>query len=77
MKKQSDFHRPNRVRESETAANNFPAPAFTESQPRGVQDPEHPTHITRGAAESHTDPVKDKPQVSGSTGGSSRSQPPR
>jgi hypothetical protein len=67
MKKQSDFNAPTRVRESETAVNNMPAPAFTESRPKGVHDYAHPTHISRGAAESQTDPVKDKPQVSGST----------
>ena len=66
MKKQSDFRSPSRIRESETAANNFPAPAFTESRPKGLVDREHPTHLTRGAAESHTDPVQDKPQTSDS-----------
>jgi hypothetical protein len=66
MKKQSDFHTPSRVRESETPTNNFPAPAFTESRPKGITDRNHPGHISRGAAESNTDPVKDKPEVSGS-----------
>jgi hypothetical protein len=65
MKKQSDMHMPSRVRESETVATNLPQPAFTESRPKGVQDHAHPGHISRGAAESQTDPVRDKPQVSG------------
>lgn len=64
MKKQSDFHTPSRARESNTITN-IPAPAINDSKPRGIQDREHPGHITRGAAESHTDPVKDKPLVSG------------
>ena len=51
MKKQSDFRTPSRVRESETPVNNMPAPTFTESRPRGVQDHAHPGHMTRGAAE--------------------------
>ena len=67
MKKQADIHAPSRVRESETVINNVPAPTFTESRPKGVHDYAHPTHISRGAAESKTDPVEDKPQVSGST----------
>lgn len=67
MKKQSDMHAPSRLRENETVATSIPQPAFTESRPKGVGDPAHPGHISRGAAESKTDPVKDKPQVSGST----------
>jgi hypothetical protein len=63
MKKQSDMHSQHRVRESETLTTNFPAPAFTESKPKGVQDRSHPGHISRGAAESRTDPVEDAPQV--------------
>jgi hypothetical protein len=66
MKKQSDMHAPSRVRESEIVTTNIPAPAFTESRPKGVQDREHPGHITRGAAESHTNPVDDSRQVSNS-----------
>jgi hypothetical protein len=42
MKKQSDIHSPHRVRESETVATNLPAPAFTGSKPKGVQDRSHP-----------------------------------
>jgi hypothetical protein len=67
MKKQSDFHAPSRVRESETVATSLPQPAFTESRAKGVQDRAHPGHISRGAAESQTNPVEDKPQVAGST----------
>ncbi|HEY1766048.1 MAG TPA: hypothetical protein VGG26_00240 [Terracidiphilus sp.] len=59
MRKQSDQHVPSRVRESETQVNNLPAPAFSESRPKGVLDRSHPGHITRGAAESATDPVHD------------------
>jgi hypothetical protein len=66
MKKQSDMHTPTRLRENETVATSLPQPAFSESKPKGVQDHLHPGHISRGAAESQTDPVKDKPQVSGS-----------
>ncbi|HVU47250.1 MAG TPA: hypothetical protein VHD85_14055 [Terracidiphilus sp.] len=66
MKKQADIHTPSRVRESETVINNIPAPAYTESRPKGVHDYAHPSHISRGAAESQTDPVKDKPLVSDS-----------
>lgn len=66
MKKQAETHMPSRVRESETVVTNMPAPAFTESRPKGIHDYAHPGHISRGAAESQTDPVKDKPQVSGS-----------
>ena len=63
MKKQFDMHTPSRIRENETVATNLPQPAFSESRPKGVQDHLHPGHISRGAAESQTDPVKDKPQV--------------
>lgn len=74
MKKQSDTHSPSRIRESETPANNIPAPAFTESRPRGVMDRAHSGHVTRGAAESptnpvtDTNPVKDTPSESHSAG---------
>ena len=63
MKKQFDMHTPSRLRENETVATNLPQPAFTESKPKGVLDHAHPGHITRGAAESKTDPVKDQPQT--------------
>jgi len=66
MKKQANIRTPSRVRESETVVNNIPAPAFTESRPKGVHDYAHPGQISRGAAESKTDPVEDRPQVSGS-----------
>lgn len=71
MKKQSDLHTPQRVRESETVATTIPAPAFTTSKPRGVQDHAHPGHLDRGAAESRTNPVKDTHEVS-RTGSASR-----
>lgn len=41
MKKQSDMHSPHRVPESEKEITTFPAPAFTTSKPRGVQDLAH------------------------------------
>jgi len=66
MKKQADFHSPSRARESETVIKNVPAPVLTGSRPKGVHDYAHPTHVSKGAAETQTDPVKDAPQVSGS-----------
>ncbi|HUA92975.1 MAG TPA: hypothetical protein VL991_10425 [Terracidiphilus sp.] len=38
MKKQSDMHSPHRIPETEKQITTFPAPAFTISKPRGVQD---------------------------------------
>ncbi len=64
MKKQSDIHAPRRVPESESTISTFPAPAFTTSKPKGVQDRSHPGHLDHGAAESSTDPVRDPHQVS-------------
>jgi hypothetical protein len=74
MKKQSDLHAPSRVRESETQINNLPAPAFTESRPKGVQDRSHPGHLTRGAAESGTNPVHDAREGTGSMPSGSRKE---
>jgi len=65
MKKQADFHSPSSGRENETVIKNIPGPAVTESRPKGVHDYAHPTHISRGAAESQTDPVNDQAQVAG------------
>lgn len=64
MKKQSDMHRPQRVPESESPISTFPAPAYTTSKPKGVEDRAHPGHLTHGAAESHTNPIRDSNQVS-------------
>jgi hypothetical protein len=64
MKKQADFHAPT-SKENESVITNIPSPTLPESRPKGVHDYAHPTHITRGAAESPTDPIEDKPLVSG------------
>jgi hypothetical protein len=68
MKKQATVHRSSRIPESETATSTFPNPAMTDSQPKGVFDHDQmrPTHINKGAAESHTKPVDTG--RSGSTG---------
>jgi hypothetical protein len=60
MRKQSTMHRPTRSIETETAATTFPAPARTETQPKGLyaRDRAKPTHLNTGAAESHTQPVE-------------------
>lgn len=63
MKKQSSIHRSNRVRESETPTTQFPPPAFSETQPRGLhsRSSAKPTHLRTGAAEApHTKPVSDQ-----------------
>lgn len=50
MKKQSDMHSPHQIPETEKQITTFPAPAFTTSKPRGVQDPTQGIH----AAGSHS-----------------------
>ncbi|HZP07689.1 MAG TPA: hypothetical protein VFB43_22520 [Terracidiphilus sp.] len=68
MKKQSDpMHNPQRVPESESQISTLPAPAYTTSKPKGVQDRAHPGHLTHGVAESRTNPVRDQHQVSRSS----------
>jgi hypothetical protein len=68
MKKQSDMHAPSGARESDSSITNIPAPLRNDSKPKGVLDHAHPGHLTRGAAESSTDPVEDSSQVSNSRG---------
>jgi hypothetical protein len=60
VRKQSTMHRRSRSLETETAATNFPAPARTETQPKGLhtRDRFKPTHLNAGAAESNTQPVE-------------------
>jgi len=68
MKKQSDMHGPNRVRENESVLINTSNPAYTSSKPKGLEDRAHPGHLSHGAAESH-EPVSERP------GESSRESP--
>ena len=63
MKKLSNFHSDNKVLESESPATSIPNPTLTSSRPKGLQDREHPGHMTKGAAESHTDPIRDVKQT--------------
>jgi hypothetical protein len=63
MKKQSDMHGPNRVPENESVITNPSNPAYSSSKPKGLEDHQHPGHLSRGAAESHT-PVHEEEPVS-------------
>jgi hypothetical protein len=63
MKKQSDMHGPHRVRESESVITNPSSPAYSSSKPKGLEDRQHPGHLSRGAAESHT-PVREEEPAS-------------
>jgi len=65
MKRLSDFHSDGKILESESPATNLPNPSLGNSRPKGVLDRDHPGHITRGAAESHADPVRDLKQTDG------------
>lgn len=60
MKKQSDMHGSNRVRENESVITNPSASAYGSSKPKGVMDHAHPGHVSRGAAESKANPVSDR-----------------
>lgn len=64
MKKQSDFHGPNRGRENESAIVNPSSASYTPSKPKGIEDHAHPGHISRGAAESKANPVHEEDPVS-------------
>ena len=65
MKKLSDMHDPRKVPASQNNTSaNLNAPAFSENKPKGVMDHSHPGHISRGAAESNANPVKETPEVS-------------
>jgi hypothetical protein len=66
MKKQSDMHGPNRVRESESVMTNPSNPGYSSSKPKGLEDRAHPGHLGRGAAESHANPVSDRSSESSS-----------
>ena len=59
MKKQSTFHRSNRIRETETPTTQFPIQTPTESRPQGLHT-RSKTHIDTGAAETRVKPVLDK-----------------
>lgn len=65
MKKLSNFHSDNKVLESESPATSLPNPSLGNSKPKGVMDREHPGHVTRGAAESHVDPIREAKQTKG------------
>lgn len=67
MKKLSDFHSDNKIQESESPVTNLPNPSLGNSKPKGVMDKEHPGHVSRGAAESHVDPVRDVKQTNGAS----------
>jgi hypothetical protein len=45
MKKLNDVHAGHGIREEETVTTNFPAPAFTESKPKGVNIGLHDAHL--------------------------------
>jgi hypothetical protein len=64
MKKLSDMHGPRKVPNSQDTSASLTAPAFSENRPKGVMDHLHSGHVSRGAAESNTNPVKDTPEVS-------------
>jgi hypothetical protein len=63
MKKLSDFHNDNKVLESESPVTSLPNPSLGGSKPKGVMDREHPGRVSRGAAESRVDPVRDVKQT--------------
>jgi hypothetical protein len=65
MKKLSNFHSDNKILESESPVSNLSNLSPGNSKPKGVMDREHPGHISRGAAESHADPVRDVKQTKG------------
>jgi hypothetical protein len=65
MKKLSDMHGPRKVpaSQNDTSAS-LNAPAYSENKPKGVMDHSHPGHVSRGAAESNANPVKETQEVS-------------
>ncbi len=50
MKKLNDLHAGHGIKEEETVTTNFPAPAFTESKPKGVNIGPHDAHIDSSVA---------------------------
>jgi hypothetical protein len=66
--KLNDLHAGHGIREEETVTTNFPAPAFTESKPKGVNIGQHDAHIDssgakKGSGESRTTGAAKKPNV--------------
>lgn len=51
MKKLNDLHAGHGIPEEETVTTNFPAPAFTESKPKGVHIGRHDAHIDSSVEE--------------------------
>jgi hypothetical protein len=63
MKKLSDLHSQNSQKQTPqgvSTSTDFAAPAVNTTKPKGVMDHAHPGHVSRGAAESKSNPIRDE-----------------